>query len=79
MLLYATSSGASNVCSGVPPFLLLWWSDNFTILYCPAKHDRSDAKFGIYNSFSFYPVHILTLSLFEICNVFAYIAMVLSV
>ncbi len=31
------------------------------------------------NSFSFYPVHILTLSSFEICNVFVDIAMVLSV
>ena len=31
------------------------------------------------NSFSFYPVHILTWSSFAICNVFAHIAMVLSV
>jgi hypothetical protein len=76
MLLYATSGGASTVCSGITPFLLLWWSDNFTTLYCPTQHD---AKFGIYNSFSFYPVHILTWSLFEICNVFADMAMVLSV
>ena len=30
------------------------------------------------NSFSFYPVHILTWSSFAICNVFAHIAMVLS-
>ena len=72
-------SGACTVCSGIPPFLLLWWSNNFTTLYCPAQHDRSDAKFIINNSFSFYPVHILTWSSFEIHNVFADIAMVLSV
>ena len=76
MLLYTTSSGTCTVCSGIPPFLLLWWSDNFTTMYCPAQHDRSDAKFIIIIiSFSFYPVHILTLSSFEICNVFADIAM----
>ena len=79
MLLDTTCSGACTVCSGIPPFLLLWWSDNFTTLYCPAQHDQSDVKFIINNSFSFYPGHILTLSSFEICNVFADIAMVLSV
>ena len=79
MLLYTTSSGACTVCRGIPPFLPLWWSDNFTTLYCPAQHDRSDAIFILISSFSFYPVHILTLSSFESCNVFADIAMVLSV
>ena len=79
MLLRTTSSAACTVCSGIPPFLLLWWSDNFTTLYCPAQHDRSDAKFIIINSCSFYPFHILTLSSFEIFNVYADITMVLSV
>ena len=47
----------------IPLFLLLWWrSDNFTTLYCPAEHVRSDAKFIIINSFLFYLVHILTWS-----------------
>ena len=55
-------------------------TDNFTTLYCPAQHDvQSDAKFIIINIFSFYPFHILTWSSFAICNVFAHIAMVLSV
>ena len=65
MLLYNTSSGACTVCSGIPPFLLRWWSDNFTTLYCPAQNDRSDAQFIINDSFSFYPVHIQALSSFE--------------
>ena len=79
MLLYTTSSGACTVCSGMPPFLLLWWSDNFTTLYCPAQHDWSDALFIINNSLFFCPFHILTWSSFEICIVFADIALVLSV
>jgi hypothetical protein len=45
----------------------------------PAQHVWSDTKFIIINSFSFYPVHILTWSSFEIRNVFADIEMVLSV
>jgi len=31
MLLYITSSGACTVCSGVPQFLLLWWSDTLDL------------------------------------------------
>ncbi len=53
MLIYTTSSGACTACSGIPPFLLLWCRDNFTTLYCPAQHDRSDAKFIIIYQFIF--------------------------
>ena len=40
-LLYTSSSAACTIYSGLPPFLLLWWNDNFTTLYFPAQHVRS--------------------------------------
>jgi hypothetical protein len=83
ILLYTTitiTSAACTTCSGIPPFY--YYGGVIISRLCIVQHSMFEVALNLLlniNSFSFYPVHILTWSSFEICNVFADIAMVLSV